>query len=143
MKIIRHILLSKGSTVYAISPMATVFYALKLMAEKDVGALLVMEGEKILGIFSERDYARRVILEGKSSKEIYVEDVMSGIVYYINPENTIEECMAVMTDKKVRHLPVLENDRLAGIISIGDVVKAIIDERNLTIDQLVNYIKGS
>lgn len=143
MKIIRHILLSKGSTVYTISPMATVFYALKIMAEKDVGALLVMEGEKILGIFSERDYARRVILEGKSSKEIYVEEVMSGIVYYINPENTIEECMAVMTDKKVRHLPVLEDDKLAGIISIGDVVKAIIDERNLTIDQLVNYIKGS
>ncbi len=142
MKLIRHILLEKGHDVQSVSPELTVFDALKLMSEKDVGALLVKEGDKISGIFSERDYARKVILVGKSSKDIRVREIMSEKVYFIKPQNSVEECMAVMTSKKVRHLPVMDGEKLAGIISIGDVVKALIEEQNFTIDQLVSYIKS-
>ena len=143
MKLVSHILQEKGRTVYTIPPDEIMFNALKIMAEKEVGALVVSEKDSIDGIVTERDYARKVVLLGKSSKEITVSEIMSGRVYYIRPQNTLEECMAVMTEKRVRHLPVIEDRKLVGIISIGDVVKAVIDDKDFIIDQLVNYIKGS
>jgi CBS domain-containing protein len=143
MKLVKHILQEKGSRVITIPPKTIIFEALKVMADNEIGALLVTGSGKIEGIISERDYARKVILEGKSSRDLPVEDIMSKSVYYVKPENTVEECMAVMTEKRVRHLPVIEGENLAGIISIGDVVKAVIDEQNFTIDQLVSYIKGA
>src|SRR5262249_25689876 len=123
-------------------PDASVFEALKVMAEKNVGALLVIEGERLVGVFSERDYARKVILHGKASKEIPVREIMTAHVLYVRPHQTIEECMALMTDKRVRHLPVLDGEQLIGVISIGDVVKAIIAEQGFIIEQLQNYITG-
>ena len=112
------------------------------MADQNVGALVVVDGQNILGILSERDYARKVILHGKSSRETPVKEIMSSTVHYVHPEQNIQDCMQEMTDKRVRHLPVLENDGLAGIISIGDVVKAIIAEQEYTIKHLENYITG-
>jgi len=120
-----------------------VFDALKLMAEKEVGALLVIDGDKLAGIFSERDYARKVILKGRSSRSLPVRDIMTTDVLYIHPDLELEECMAIMTEKRLRHLPVMENDALTGIISIGDVVKAVIDEKEFLISQLENYIHGA
>lgn len=140
MKTIREVLAAKGSGVWTIGPKDSVFDALKLMAEKEVGALLVAEGEKILGMFSERDYARKVILKGLSSPLTSVEAVMTTRVVYAQPDQTIEEAMALMTEKRIRHLPVLENDNLVGVMSIGDVVKAAIAEREFMIGQLENYI---
>jgi len=142
MKTVAQLLRAKGHDVLSISPEAFVFEALKVMAEKNVGALLVVEGERLVGVFSERDYARKVILKGKASKEIPVREIMTSHVLYVRPEQTIEECMALMTDKRVRHLPVLEEERLVGVISIGDVVKAIIAEQDFMIEQLQNYITG-
>ena len=142
MKTVAQLLRAKGHDVLSISPEAFVFEALKVMAEKNVGALLVVEGERLVGVFSERDYARKVILKGKASKEIPVREIMTSHVLYVRPEQTIEECMALMTDKRVRHLPVLEQERLVGVISIGDVVKAIIAEQEFIIEQLQNYITG-
>ena len=140
MKTVREILKKKGADVYSISPESPVFEALSLMSDKNIGALLVMQDGKIEGILSERDYAREVILKGKTSKDLPVKEIMSDKVLYVSKENTPEECMALMTGKRIRHLPVLENDQLAGIISIGDIIKAVIDEREFTIDQLVQYI---
>ncbi len=140
MKTVRDILNAKGSTVWWVSPETTVYDTLKLMAEKDIGAVLVLEGERPVGIFSERDYARQVVLKGKTSKETPVRDVMTTRVVFVRPEQNVEECMAVMTDKRIRHLPVLEGDRLVGIISIGDVVKAVISEKEFLIEQLEHYI---
>ena len=142
MKTVAQLLRAKGHDVLSISPEAFVFEALKVMAEKNVGALLVVEGERLVGVFSERDYARKVILKGKASKEIPVREIMTSHVLYVRPEQTIEECMALMTDKRVRHLPVLEEERLVGVVSIGDVVKAIIAEQEFMIEQLQNYITG-
>jgi CBS domain-containing protein len=140
---VRQMLQKKGRDVVSIAPHELVYKALELMSKKDVGAVLVMEGEKIVGIFTERDYARRVILKGKSSKNTAVRDLMVKNVLYVTPEKTVEDCMCIMTSKRVRHLPVLENGKLVGIISIGDVVNAIISEQEFTIHELEKYITGS
>src|SRR3989454_1754264 len=143
MKTVAQLLRTKGHQVLSVSPDIPVFAALEVMAEKNVGALLVLEGERLVGIFSERDYARKVILKGKASKETPVREIMSSHVLYIRPEQTIEDCMALMTDKRVRHLPVMEGEeRVVGVISIGDVVKDIISEQEFMIEQLQNYITG-
>ena len=143
MKTVKQILRDKGDKVLSIDPGATVFDALKLMAEKNVGALLVLEGGRVVGILSERDYARKVILHGKSSLNTPVRDIMTDRVMFIRPEQTVEECMALMTEKHIRHLPVLVENQLAGVVSIGDLVKASIDEKDFVIKQLENYITGS
>ena len=142
MYIVRHCLQTKGNDVYSIHPEASVYEALRMMAEKDIGALLVMEAEKVEGIFSERDYARKVILHGKSSKETPVREVMTSRVVFVRPDQSLDECMALMTNKRIRHLPVLEGERVVGVISIGDVVKEIIAEQEFVIEQLANYISG-
>jgi CBS domain-containing protein len=140
MRLVCEILQSKGHDVWFVRPEAFVFDAVKMMSERSVGALLVMEGEKMVGIITERDYARKVVLAGKSSKQTQVKDIMTQRVLWVAPERTIEECMALMTDKKVRYLPVVENTQVVGIVSIGDLVKAIIAEQQVIIDQLQNYI---
>jgi len=142
MKTVTQLLRTKGQQVLSVSPDMPVFEALGVMADKNVGALLVVEGERLVGVFSERDYARKVILKGKSSKDTPVQEIMSSHVLYVRPEQTIEDCMALMTDKRVRHLPVMEEGRVVGVISIGDVVKAIIAEQEFIIEQLQNYITG-
>jgi CBS domain-containing protein len=142
MHTIRHCLQHKGSQVWSIHPEASIFEALGLMAEKNIGAVLVIEQGQLIGIFSERDYARKVILHGKTSRETKVREIMTSRVYYVNIDQSIEECMALMTDKHIRHLPVLDNDQLSGVISIGDVVKEIIAEQEFVIHQLANYISG-
>ena len=142
MKTVMQLLRTKGQQVLSVSPDMPVFEALGVMADKNVGALLVVEGERLVGVFSERDYARKVILKGKSSKDTPVQEIMSSHVLYVRPEQTIEDCMALMTDKRVRHLPVMEEGRVVGVISIGDVVKAIIAEQEFIIEQLQNYITG-
>jgi CBS domain-containing protein len=139
---IRNILKQKGSTVHTVRPDSTVFDALKAMADANVGALLVMDGERLAGIVSERDYARKVILKGRSSLDTRVDDIMSTRVICARPEQTVEECMGMMTAKAVRHLPVLDHKEVVGIVSIGDLVKAIIGEQQLIIEQLENYIHG-
>lgn len=142
MKLVQHILERKGNKIWTISPDATVLEALKLMAEKEIGALLVLESGKVAGIISERDYARKVVLKGRTSKDSPVKEIMSGKVIYVNPSTTVEDCMVLMINKRVRHLPVFENEGLVGLISIGDVVKEIIDEKEVVIDELVRYITG-
>ncbi len=139
---IKQLLDKKGRKVHTISPDASVFEAIRRMADLGIGALVVVEGEKPVGIVTERDYARKVILKGRSSKETPVRAIMTERIIFIRPDQTIEDAMAIMTEKKIRHLPVLEDDRLAGIISIGDVVKAIIEHQQFVIDQLTNYIHG-
>jgi CBS domain-containing protein len=140
---VKDILQAKGHDVISITPDTTVYESLKIMADKNVGALVVLDGESVAGIMSERDYARKVILHGKSSRELQVREIMTSRVYYVHPEQNVQECMAQMTDKHVRHLPVIEQGRLAGIISIGDVVKAIMADQEYTIKLLENYITGS
>jgi CBS domain-containing protein len=143
MTTVRSVLHAKDNNIWSIAPDMIVFDALKIMAEKNIGALLVMQKEKVVGIFSERDYARKIVLKGESSHTTAVKDVMTSGVLSVNPEQSIDECMALMTNKHVRHLPVLENGNIIGLISIGDVVKAIISEHEYTIKQLENYITGS
>jgi CBS domain-containing protein len=140
MKTLKQLLEAKGREVYSIAPDARVFDALRLMADKSVGALIVVEGGRIAGILSERDYARKVILHGKSSHELQVRDIMTGKVISVHPGQTVEECMALMTEKRIRHLPVTEGERLIGVLSIGDLVKEVIAEQRQTIEQLESYI---
>jgi CBS domain-containing protein len=142
MGIVRGLLQTKGQAVWSIGPDATVYQALELLAEKNVGALLVRDAGELVGIISERDYARRVELQGKSSRDTRVEEIMTRRVVYVRPEQSVEECMALMTEKRVRHLPVIEGDQLIGVVSIGDVVKAIIAAQEFMIQQLENYITG-
>ena len=143
MKNVAQILKSKPEqTVHTVSPSTSVFDAVRRMAEKNIGALLVMEDVKIVGIITERDYARKIILMGRSSKETPVRDIMTSPVMYVRPDHTNEECMALMTDNRVRHLPVMDNGKLIGLISIGDLVKDIIAEQKFTIQQLEHYIMG-
>jgi CBS domain-containing protein len=141
MTTIRQILARKPD-VYSIAPEATVLDALKRLEEKNVGALLVMQGERLVGIFSERDYARRMLLHGRSSKETPVREVMTREVFTIAPEATAGECMVHMTDRHIRHLPVLEGERVIGVISIGDVVRAVIEDLRFTIRQLEGYVQS-
>jgi CBS domain-containing protein len=139
---VKQMLEEKGHEVWTISPEATVYEALKIMADKDIGALIVVKNGQVAGIISERDYARKVMLKGKSSLETPVKDIMSTEIYYVGPEATAEECMALMTEKRIRHLPVMEDGKLTGVISIGDVVKSIISTQKVTIEHLQNYIMG-
>jgi CBS domain-containing protein len=139
---VAHLLHAKGHAVWSIPPDASVYEAIKLMADKGVGALLVMEGQKLVGIVSERDYARKVILQGKSSRDTPVRDIMTDKVFYVRPEQTVEECMALMTAQRIRHLPVLDDDRVIGVVSIGDLVRAVISEQEVRIQQLEQYIMG-
>ncbi|HHX65932.1 MAG TPA: CBS domain-containing protein [Chloroflexi bacterium] len=143
MKTVRQLLDSKGYNVWSIRPDATVYEALKLMADKNVGAVLVIdEQDHLVGVLSERDYARKVILQGRFSQDTLVRDIMTDRVVYVRPEQRLEDCMALMTDKRIRHLPVMEDGKLLGVVSIGDVVKTIISEQEFVIEQLENYITG-
>ena len=143
MKSVAHILKSKPDpTIYTIAPTDSVFDALKLMAEKSIGALVVTEGEAVVGIITERDYARKVILMARSSKETAVREIMTSAVMYVRPDHTNEECMVLMTENRLRHLPVMDSGRLVGLISIGDLVKDIISEQKFIIEQLEHYITG-
>ena len=140
MQTVGDVLKTKGNAICAAKPDDTVYQALTVMADKNIGALVVQEGERVVGIFSERDYARQVVLKGKASKDTPVRDVMTSRVVFVRPQQSIEECMALMTDKHIRHLPVLDEGKLVGILSIGDVVKAVISEKEFLISQLENYI---
>lgn len=142
MKSLKQILDAKGHEVWTIAPDALVFDAVSLMAEKKVGALLVKDGETLVGIISERDYARKIALQGRSSRDCLVSEIMTKRVIFAQPDETVEQCMALMTEKRIRHLPVIENGKLLGIISVGDLVKAIIEDQQFVIDQLVRYITG-
>ena len=138
------ILEKKGHSVWSISPDATVYRSLELMSEKGIGALMVINDKgKVEGIITERDYARKVFLKGRSSKETYVKEIMTTDLFAVHPTTTVEECMALMTEKRVRHLPVMDGDKLVGLISIGDVLKAIIEAQGIMIEHLSNYIMGS
>lgn len=140
MKTVAQLLKLKPAGVVAIAPGATVLDALKRLAEKNVGAVLVMDGPRLVGLFSERDYVRKVALKGKPSADTPVSEVMTREVVFVTPAHTNEECMALMTDKRIRHLPVVADDRVVGVLSIGDLVKDIISEQQFIIDQLENYI---
>jgi CBS domain-containing protein len=140
---VRELLAKKGDQVWSVSPDATVYEALQLMADKNVGAVLVMSGRELHGILSERDYARQVILKGKTSRDTPVREIMTTRVVGVAPERTIEDCMALMTDKRIRHLPVMTSDGVIGVLSIGDVVKAVISEKEFLIEQLESYITSS
>ncbi len=142
MKLVQHLLDVKGADVISIVREASVFDAISLMADHGVGSLLVMDGEKIVGIITERDYARKVILKGRSSETTKVEEVMSTDVITAAAEQSVKECMSLMTEKRIRHLPVVAGNRVIGMISIGDLVQAIISDQQLEIEQLENYISG-
>jgi len=142
MKTARDLLREKGTQVYATSPEASVYDALQQMAEKNIGALIVFEGDRMVGLISERDYARKIVLKNKFSRETAVSEIMSRDVVTVAPDKNLEECMEVISEHRVRHLPVVEEDRVLGIISIGDVVKGIIDHKEFIIEQLEYYIKG-
>lgn len=142
MTTVKHVLDKKGNDVYFIHPGASVFDALKLMAENNIGSLVVLEDDKLVGIITERHYAREIVLKGKTSPGTLVRDIMSTKVICARPEQSVEECMAVMTARAVRHLPVLEHGRLVGIVSIGDMVKSVIGDQKFIIEQLEHYIHG-
>lgn len=142
MKSVRQLLDAKGHDVWSINPDASVFEAIELMATKSIGALIVIEEAGPVGIVSERDYARKVILKGRSSRQTPVREIMTTRVVYAKIDQTVEECMALMTEKRIRHLPVMDGNDLTGVISIGDLVKSIIDEQQFIIEQLEQYISG-
>jgi len=142
MKTARQLLETKGSRVFSVTPGSNVYDALQLMAQHEIGAVLVVDAGRLVGIMSERDYARKVILKGKSSQETPVREIMTERVVYTRPEHTVAECMALMTSKRVRHLPVMDGERLIGVLSIGDLVKETISEQEFIIRQLENYIHG-
>lgn len=138
---VKQLLAAKGHpTIASIKPDATVLDALRLMAEKNIGAVLVMDGDKLLGLFSERDYARHVILEGRTSAGTQIAEIMTSKVLYVGLDSNTDQCMQIMTDKHIRHLPVLEQDKVLGMVSIGDIVKATLTEQAVTIEQLTRYI---
>ena len=140
---VKQILKGKTGSVWTFAPQDSVYRALEIMAEKNLGALVVVEDEKVVGLFSEREYARNVILKGKSSKDTSVSELMNNKVCYVRPEQTLDECMVLFTEKRTRHLPVLDGEKLIGIVSIGDAVKQYVADKELTILQLENYITGS
>ncbi len=140
---VSNILATKADVIFSITPDTTVYQALEIMVEKNVSALLVMENEKLAGIFTERDYARKVVLKGKSSKDTRIGDIMTGDLITVSPSSTIDECMQLMTSKFIRHLPVVANSKLVGIISIGDVVRQIIEEQKSIIGHMEQYISRS
>ncbi len=142
MKAVRQVLETKGSTIYSVSPESLVYDALLLMAEHHIGALVVMQRDKMVGIFSERDYAREVVIKGKTSKTTTVGDIMSVQLITVSPDDTIDHCMNLMSGKRIRHLPVLENDQLIGLLSIGDLVKETIAYQEFLIKQLESYIQS-
>jgi CBS domain-containing protein len=142
MKSVRDILKAKGTDVWCVEPGATVFDALRRMAEKEVGALVVTEGARVVGLISEREDARKVVLEGRTSPTTLVKEIMITPVVYIHLDQAIEECMSLMTEKRTRHLPVIEDGKLVGLISIGDIVKSIIADQQFLIEQLVRYVSG-
>lgn len=139
---INEILIHKGKQVWSISPEATVFDAIQLMADKNIGALLVTQGATLVGILTERDYTRKVALKGKSSKQTAVKEILSGQVIHVTPDHTVEDCMRLMTDHRVRHLPVLDAGQILGVVSIGDLVNWIISAQSSTINLLQTYISG-
>ena len=142
MHTVAEVLAFKGSEIWWVSPEASVRDALEIMAERDIGALLVMKDDKLCGIFSERDYARKVVRAGKASKDTPVAEVLTAKVLWVPPERTVEECMALMTDKHIRHLPVLEGERVVGMLSIGDIVRSVIWQQKFIIGELERYISG-
>lgn len=139
---VRHILQKKGNSVFSAEPTTTVYSALELMVEKNAGSLLVMDNGRFVGIFTERDYARKVILKGKASKETLLQDIMSEHPVTVTPDTTVDECMSLMTNRFIRHLPVIEDKKLVGLVSIGDIVKYVIEEQKLIIEDLEHYITG-
>ncbi len=142
MTTVQQILGAKGHDVYFVRPDDTVLHALQMMENKDVGALLVKDDDRLVGIFTERHYARKIFLKGRSSPKTLIREVMETEVVYVEPGQTAEACMALMTEKRIRHLPVLDDGRLVGIISIGDLMKSIIADREFSIDQLVRYVRS-
>ena len=142
MKSARQLLEAKGSQVWSVHPDASVYDAIEVMADKEVGALMVLDGGALVGVISERDYARKVILRGRSSKHTAVKEIMTTRVIYARPDQTVEECMALMTEKRIRHLPIVDGDELLGVVSIGDLVKTMLAEQQFVIEQLEQYISG-
>jgi CBS domain-containing protein len=142
MAVVAQLLKHKGSTVYSVDPEAPVLDAIRLMAEHRVGALLVMRDQQLLGVVSERDYARKVILKGRSSSETPVRQIMSSPVLTVRPDQLVRECMQIVTDKRIRHLPVVEGGRVVGVLSIGDLVRAVLEEQQQTIEELEHYIRS-
>lgn len=139
---VKHLLQGKGNAIYSIAPDAPVLEAIKHMAEHRIGALLVMHGEQLVGVMSERDYARKVILQGRSSSQTAVSDIMSSNPLTVGPDTDVFDCMRLCTDSRIRHLPVVQDGKVVGVISIGDLVKAVIDDQAVEIDQLQRYISG-
>ena len=142
MKSARELLEAKGSDVWSVHPDAAVYDAIEMMADKGVGALMVLDGGALVGVISERDYARKVILRGRSSKDTAVKEIMTARVIYARPDQTVEDCMGLMTDKRIRHLPIVDGEELLGVVSIGDLVKSMLAEQQFVIQQLEQYISG-
>lgn len=142
MILVSQILQEKQKKILTIKPEDTLYQALKVMADNNIGALIVMKETKVIGIFSERDFVRKAVIDKKLSMDLKVSDLMTSLICYVRPEQTINECMALMTEKRIRHLPVLDKDELVGIVSIGDVLKHTIEEKEFTIKNLENYISG-